>query len=245
MLVTSGEQTVRYLFEKKPTVKFESVEGVMNANLYIQGEVSPVVSVPMKDGMTMKVSYDSWVVLALNNAGFATFSAAEVSYIATNGVKAYKAVVNGETITLTALNGNIPAATGVMLYGKDMAGKTVELPVAEGNVATNVADNSLLPTTKADGTLAEKPSNSWALGNENMFLRYTGNAFIHNRAYLVHEATVSGAKAMRMIFSDEEATGIDNAVIEKSARDGKFRTKDGIVIIKNGVKYNVAGQVIK
>lgn len=44
---------------------------------------------------------------------------------------------------------------------------------------------------------------------------------------------------------NNDPTGIDNVVSKTSAKDGKYLENGNIVIIKNGTKYNVAGQVIK
>lgn len=243
VLVDNGTQKTYYLFSEQPTVKYQEVAGVMNACLFAEGGETPVVSVPLQDGSKLTVSYDAFVRVNLNSEGYATFSAKDASFIATEGVTAYKAAVDGELITLTALEGNIPAATGVLLYGETPNIK-VNLPVATTGSNADVNGNSLKPTTLADGSLAEMEANVWALGDGNEFLRYTGEAFIHNRAYLVHEQP-AGAKAMRVVFAGEETTGLDNVVSKESACDGKFLENGNIVIIKNGVKYNVAGQVIK
>ena len=243
IVVSDNEgQKTYYLFEEQPTVKYTTVSSVVNACLYVKGKTDPVVSVPLTDGAKLTVRYDDFVRVTLNEAGYATFSAKDASFIATEGITAYKAAVDGELITLTELEGNIPGGTGVILYG-ETAGTKVDLPVATSGTAADVTGNVLLATTLDDGSLAEMESNVWALGGGNQFLQYTDAAFIHNRAYIVHEKA-AGAKAMRIVF-DNEATDIDAFISEKSAREGKFIENDNIVIVKNGMKYNVAGQVIK
>lgn len=244
VLVEAGTQKTYYLFSERPAVKYQQTEGgVMNACLFVEGGTTPVVSVPLQDGAKLSVRYDAFVRVNLNSEGYATFSAKDASFIATDGVTAYKAAVGGELITLTALEGNIPAGTGVLLYGETPDTK-VDLPVATTGTAANVEDNDLKATTLADGSLAEMEANVWALGGGNEFLSYTGAAFIHNRAYLVHQQP-AGAKAMRITFAEGETTGLDDVVSEMPAPDGKYVENGSIVIIKNGVKYNVAGQVIK
>ena len=243
IVVSDNEgQKTYYLFEEQPTVKYTTVDDVVNACLYVTGETSPVVSVPLTDGAKLTVRFDDFVRVSLNDAGYATFSAKDPSFIATEGITAYKAAVNGELITLTALEGNIPAGTGVMLYG-ETPGTKVDLPVATSGSNADVTNNALKATTLDDGSLAAMESNVWALGAGSQFLQYTGSAFVHNRAYLVH-TQAAGAKAMRIVF-DDEATGIDAAIGGKSVREGKFIENGNIVIVKNGMKYNVAGQVIK
>lgn len=244
VLVTNNDsQKTYYLFSEQPTVRYRTVDGVTNACLYVLGEANPIVSVPLQNGAKLSVCYDAFVRVNLNSEGYATFSAKDASFIATEGVTAYKAAVDGELITLTALEGNIPAATGVLLYGETPNTK-VNLPVATYGSAADVTGNDLKATTLADGSLAEMGVNVWALGDGNLFLRYTGAAFIHNRAYLVHEQA-AGAKPMHMVFTGSEATDLDNVVSKTSVREGKFLENGNIVIIKNGVKYNVASQAIK
>lgn len=241
VLVDNGTQKAYYLFTEQPTVMYKSIGGVMNACLYTEGGATPVFRVPLQDGAKLSVCYNAFVRVNLNSAGYATYSAEKISFIATDGVTAYKAAVDGELITLTALEGNIPAGTGVMLYGETPNTK-VYLPVANSGFIANVTGNSLKPTTLGDGSLVEMEANSWALGDGDQFLRYTGAAFIPNRAYLVHEK--ASESKMRVVFADE-ATGIDSVASKSSARNAKIMENGNIVIIKNGVKYNVAGQIIK
>lgn len=181
------------------------------------------------------------VNVTLNAAGYATYSCNIATTIETAGVKAYKAAVDGETITLTELTGNIPAGTGVVLYGES-AGTQVEFAVATSGEDADVTGNDLKATMKADDTLVTLEENTWALGDGNEFLRYTGFTYIPNRAYLVHEAANSN---MRIVFADNETTSISNAVSNGASVEGKFLMNGNIVIIKNGTKHNVAGQVVK
>ncbi len=245
VLVTDADQNkTYYLFEEKPSIKYQDVEGVMNACLYTSGGAAPVVSVPLQNGAKLSVKYDAFVRVNLNSEGYATFSAKDASFIATEGVTAYKAAVDGELITLTALEGNIPAGTGVLLYGEGTTDAKVNLPIATSGETANVDGNDMKPTTLSDGSLAAKEDNSWVLGGANQFLRYTGNAYIHNRAYLVHQQAAN-AKAMRIVFADGETTGLDTISDKTTVREGKFLENGNIVIVKGGKKYNVAGQSIK
>lgn len=243
ILVTDGDQRICYLFEERPTVKYKIVDCVMNYEIYINGNADPVVCIPMKNGAKLTVNFGTFTRVNLNSAGYATFSCKDATFVATSGVTAYKAVVNGELITLTALEGNIPAGTGILLYG-ETPGTNVDMHIATTGTNADMTDNSLKPTTLENGSLAGFESNSWALGDGTKFLRYTGSAYVHNRAYLIHSHPK--AKAMQMVFNGEYTpTDIDSTVSETSPRDGKFIEDGRIVIRKNGIKYNVAGQVIK
>ncbi len=88
VLVDNGTQKTYYLFSEQPTVKYQQVEGVMNACLFAEGGETPVVSVPLQDGAKLTVSYDAFVRVNLNDEGYATFSAKDPSFIATSGVTA-------------------------------------------------------------------------------------------------------------------------------------------------------------
>ncbi len=242
ILVTDNVgQNTYYLFEEQPTVKYKTVEGVANACLYVTGKTDPIVSVPLTGGAQLTVRYDDFVRVTLNEAGYATFSAKDASFIATAGITAYKAAVNGELITLTELEGNIPAGTGVILYGETPETK-VDLPVATSGSDADVTNNSLKPTTLSTGSLAEMESNIWALGSGKQFLKYTGTAFVHNRAYLVHE-NAGSAKELRFVFDNWETDAIHNAefIMQNSNEaynlNGMRVGKDykGIVIV-NGKK---------
>lgn len=243
VLVTNGDQKTYYLFSEQPTVRYQNERGATNACLYVTGSDEPIIKVPLQDGARLSLKYDTFVQVNLNSAGYATFSAKDASFIATEGVTAYKAVVDGELITLTALEGNIPAGTGVLLYGETPNTK-VNLPIATSGSDADVINNSLKPTTLSDGSLANMEANTWALGDSNQFLRYTGTAFIHNRAYLVYSHP-AGARAMRMTFAEDEPTGLDTTPMESSVQEGKYIENGNIVIIRNGMKYNLTGQAIK
>lgn len=246
VVVTDNEgQNTYYLFEEQPTVKYQEVGGVMNACLCVTGEPDPVVSVPLTSGAKLSVKYDAFLCIDLNAAGYGTFSAKDDSFIATEGVTAYKASVSGETITLTALDGNIPAATGVLLYGEGKAGAKVKLPVATSGSSADVSSNALEPTTLGDGSLAPTATNSWVLGNDNAFHKFSASSpYKANRAYLDYSPSVS-TRALSIGFGDSGTTSLDHIGSEPSAREGKLLESGNIVIIKNGKKYNLAGQIIE
>lgn len=248
VVVTDNEgQNTYYLFEEQPIVKYQDVGGVMNACLCVTGETDPVVSVPLTGGATLSVKYEVFLRVNLNNAGYATFSAKDPSFIATSGVTAYKTAVDDGQIALTALEGNIPAGTGVLLYG-ETPGTKVNLPVATSGDPADVTGNSLMPTTLSDGSLATKVANSWALGNGDKFLNFTGSAYTHNHAYLVYSAPSSTSaltRGLNIVNGVSGTTSLDNIDNEASTSEGKLLESGRIVIIKNGKKYNLAGQVIE
>lgn len=193
----------------------------------------------------LKVTVDSEVATTLNTAGYATFSCNKNVRII--DAEAYKASVNGETITLTKLTGYIPAGTGVILYSKTPS-TTVTMSVAtSSDAAADVSANALRATTKADGSVvATVDANSWALSSNNTFRKYEGTSYRANRAYLVHEVSSSAAtRALSIANGETGTTGLDNIDSQASAREGNVFENGKIVIIRNGKKYNLAGQEIK
>jgi len=182
----------------------------------------------------------------LNSEGYATYSTYFNAHIETEGVKAYKATVDGTTITLTALDGDIPAGTGVLLYGEGKGGTEVTFS-ASATAATNASDNALKPTTITPCVIVTKPATgfNYALsGNE--FKKYTGASFIHNRAFLNLNTDYSGSsvKGMSIVFADGEATAINNVNVNVNV-NAKRLENGRIVILNNGRKYNTAGQQMK
>lgn len=156
-----------------------------------------------------------YVPLTLNASGFSTFSYSEDVTI--SGATAYKAAVDGETITLTSIGTSIPANEGVILYGT--AGANVTIASAASPVAP-VEGNAL----KASSVAVEDGYVAWVL-NGNQFLEYTGGVLAPNKAYIPRLATAS-ANTLRLVF-DNESTGIQS--VQQNA-------------VNNGVAYNLAGQ---
>ena len=129
---------------------------------------------------------------------------------------------------------------------------------------SNVASLSLTPTDDAAVTISAEnalhgvdeataaPANCYVLSGHSTdnsvtgvgFYEFTGTIPAH-KAYL----TVSGGaayapKKLRFVFNNEQqTTGIDNAA---EALKSEKRFENGqLVIIKNGVRYNAQGQIVK
>jgi len=179
------------------------------------------------------------VTVTINSKGYATFSAGKNLKVKTEGVTAHKAAVNGEEIILTQLDLEkyIPAGNGVILKGVDGTQVEFEAPDASDDSA-DMTGNDLKATTKADGSLATKEDDSWAL-NGNEFLQFTGEEYTANRAYLVHE-TGATANELHIVFADAEQ-GSETSIETVSAGtqtltfdlNGRRATAKGLQI-KNG-----------
>lgn len=66
IMVTHGDEKVAYLFDKKPTIKYQQIDGVKNACIFVDGEASPVVSVPLQNGAKLSAFY------VQSNSGYPT-----------------------------------------------------------------------------------------------------------------------------------------------------------------------------
>lgn len=161
-----------------------------------------------------------------------------------SGIKAYIVTgveTDGRTLSLTQVN-KVPAGTGVLLSG---AADTYNIPVINESAATDdVSGNKLV------GVVANKVKDANSIyvlmadpkvgfyQNENTF---TVGA---NTAYLP-ASFASGARSAYFFRGDITSVANVEAASEAKAQDGKFIENGKLVIVKNGVKYNAAGQQVK
>lgn len=162
------------------------------------------------------------------------------------GTEAYAATISGSDMILNKVADGgqvIPENTALIL--KSTSASVVLTPTDAAAVTVSVPN--LL-----QGTDSEKaaPANCYVLSGKSAddsvtgvgFYEYQGTLAAH-KAYLIYGG--SGApKRMRFIFNNEQqATGIDNAA---EALKSEKRIENGqLIIIKNGVRYNAQGQVVK
>ncbi len=167
-----------------------------------------------------------------------TYSAARAFEV--TDAEVYKAAVSSDAIVLTKVaSGQVPAGTGVIIYSAE-ATTAVITPIQS---ATAIADNDLQATTAADGSLVAKPAGDvYVLGADNYFHPYNGSTFAPNKAFIVRPAALGAPQALRVIFETETATAIENVEAEQVV---KFVENGHLIIIKNGVRYNALGQVVR
>lgn len=96
----------------------------------------------------------------------------------------------------------------------------------------------------------EIPVNSYILaskGDVQAFHKVTTNEMTAqlNKAFLTLPTGESTARSI--IFIEDEATSINEifGAEESVANNGKFVENGKVIIVKNGVKYNIAGQIVK
>ena len=198
----------------------------------------------------VEVYSPSSVSVTVSDAGMATYvnNDYDLDFSETD-IKAYKAKVTAQGVCTLTKVANVPAGTPVVLV-KD-GGATEDIPVMTG--AAVVSDNDLVAGTgEAVETIVGDNTNMILnnIGGNVGFYFAAGQTVAANRAYLHFASSfapdvVSGARSMRIVF--DGVTGVDNveAAAEAKAQDGKFVENGKIVIVKNGVKYNAAGQQVK
>ena len=94
------------------------------------------------------------------------------------------------------------------------------------------------------------PENSYILASKDgvqAFHKVTTGAMTAqlNKAFLTLPTSASTARSI--IFIEDEATSINEifGAEESVANNGKFVENGKVIIVKNGVKYNIAGQIVK
>ena len=129
-------------------------------------------------------------------------------------------------------DGSAPAYTGQ----NDLRGTDVNLAV------------SSLPAADQDKVYV-LGKEAWIGGNRQVGMglyKYTGTTLGAHKAYLIYDApSGSNSAPKRFLFKHENtATGIENA--SANFGESEKRLENGqLIIIKNGVRYNAQGQIVK
>jgi len=215
------------------------------------------------------VAGNSWTVtevtelpLTISAAGYATFSA-PVETTAPEGTTAYYVSAAGTTATLTPYTNNIiPANQGAILYHEGEA--NVSLTIS--NTSASVEGNKLVANVAASVLSGD---DKYILANKNSqvgFYKFKETTTSETNPSTSTNYTEAEAKAKNTLgghkcylagvsaggvkeflgFNFDGETGINNANVNLiENRDGKYLENGKIMIIKNGKKYNVAGQMVK
>jgi len=187
---------------------------------------------------------DATVSITPANAKSTYVTTYALDFTDVEGLDAYvaTAAANG-TVALEEV-GAVPAGTPLILVGT--AGTEYTVPVAAS--ASAPAVNMLLA---GDGTTPFSDSTyDYILYSDGLFYQIGSGTVATNKAYLhcASDPTAKGnqARGLRLSFGGN-ITGVANveAAAEAKAQDGKFIENGKIVIVKNGVKYNAAGQQVK
>ena len=179
------------------------------------------------------------------NAGtvyYSTYYNSAKKYILPAGCEAYTAMLSGDALTLTkiAVGGQtIPNGAAVIL--KSGSASVTLLPTETDPVSYNAATNSLLGVDE----VTTAPANCYVLSCENNlvgFYHYTADKLNAHKAYIIYSGSNQAPRRLRFVF--DQATDVES--IQPSAVSSQKVFRDGqLVIIRNGVEYNAAGQMVK
>lgn len=196
------------------------------------------------------------VTAPISSYGWATFSsdyALDFSK-ATEGLEAYMITGHeGNVVTKAQVTGTVPAGTGLLLKG---AKGDYNIPIV-GSSSTDVSSNLMVAGTGASVS-AEEGSTRYVLGvNNNSTPDDDSDDFAEFQKIVKTAATVAKGKAYlefvseslarSMRFEGDDITGVENieAIAEATLKEGKFIESGKLVIVKNGMKFNAAGQQMK
>jgi len=189
------------------------------------------------------------LTLAANS--YTSFSA-PVAITIPDNCKAYIAKTkNNNTIKMEEVTGNIPANTGIIIGTEADANPTFtvyngsDFANCDGNIlASNVAASAL---SRTDNYFFGKQTST---GNY-IFTKLSGtgdNYTLYGHKAYLPQANIpdSGSEARIAVIWDDDPTGLNELKDDSmEVKDGKYYQNQKIVVIRNGVKYNVAGQIIK
>ena len=185
---------------------------------------------------------------------YSTFFHSTQNYKLTNdGTTAFIADLSGSDLILTEIaKGSqvIPANTAVILRKAGSAEPVVLNPTEENGVSVNPEDNDLegvdaiTAVTSIDGLTRD---NCYVLSGQQsvgFYLINSDNLKAH-KAYVKYVSTPgqnNAPKKMRFVFNT--TTGVESA--QPSVISGQKLIENGqLIIIKNGVRYNAQGQIVK
>lgn len=196
--------------------------------------------------LSLVANYEATAKEDPENAGvyYSTFFDSAKKYELPTGTEAYVADISGTDLLLNKIADGgqvIPENTAVILKATSAS---VSLAPSDAAAVTVSATNQLQGVD--DATAA--PANCYVLSghsSDNLttgvgFYQFTGTLAAH-KAYIIYSSAAPAPKRMRFIF--DTATDIDNT---NAALKSEKRFENGqLIIIRNGVKYNAAGQTIK
>ncbi len=186
------------------------------------------------------INYDPTVPVAsvtTNEEGWATFAYSQNVVPQTPAaLTVYAGAINGEELTLTAVD-YVKAGEGVVVKG--VANATYNFLLGSGS--SDFSANDLIGCPAAATVLA---GTNFVLSYQNShtaFYQYTGTTIPAGKAYLNFPAASPAPKRIRMVVGGEQ--GVEN--VEAAVKSEKLIRDGQIVIIRNGVEYNAAGQIVK
>jgi len=174
------------------------------------------------------------------NVYYSTFFDSSVKYELPAGVEAYVADLSGANLLLSKIadaSQTIPANVAVILKSTVTP---FTLTVSDADAVTFTATNDL----QGSDTQIATPDNCYVLSCKNNlvgFYHYTAANLNAHKAYVVYSGSQAPGR-MRFIF--DQATGVEN-IQGDNVQSTKMMENGVLYIIKNGVKYNAQGQIVK
>lgn len=175
------------------------------------------------------------------SGGWASFCAPEDVELPA-GVNAYIAsTIDGDVLNIEdAEVTTIPANTGVLLYSESDGDYHLTATTGAADLSSGFA-----------GTIARtanpNTSTTYSLYDNNgtiEFWNYTGNYIPANKAYLVYAGAGAPGRTLRVQVRPKVPTAAES-IQNSDISSQKVIANGQLVIIREGVKYNVVGQIVK
>ena len=172
---------------------------------------------------------------------YSTFFDSANKYALPAGVEAYVADLSGANLLLSKIaeaGEVIPANVAVILKSSV---DPFTLTVSDADAVTFTATNDL----QGSDTQIATPANCYVLaGTDGVvgFYHYTAANLNAHKAYVVYSGSNQAPRRMPFIF--DQATGVEN-VQGDNVQSTKVIENGQLIIIRNGVRYNAAGQNVK
>lgn len=154
---------------------------------------------------------------------YTTFYSGLEAYTLPEGVKAYTAKVDGEDIVLTRIEGPLtssgqiilPQGEAVLLYSDELQDGNFTMEIADPTSATKSTSNQFcgvdVQTTQEDYGTYNYYMLSYGQNNLAFYKMNSSMMLSANKAFIAQSPSTL-AKAMRMVFADEE-TGIEDLLL--------------------------------
>lgn len=181
---------------------------------------------------------------------YSTFYHSSADYTLPVGVEAFTAVISGDALNLTSVaeaGQAIPSGNAVILKS-DVQDYTLAAGAATGvtlenNVLHGVDEATLVSNVVMSCTCYVLSGGSNGVG----FYTYAADKMLKaHKAYAVINAGIAYApKKLRFVFNQEQTTTDIEGIQPSEVRSQKVIENGVLYIIKNGVRYNAQGQVVK
>ena len=172
---------------------------------------------------------------------YSTFYDSNFKYELPAGVEAYVADLSGANLLLTKIAeaGEVIPADNAVILKSTVSSFT--LTPSDADAVTFTATNDL----QGSDTQIATPANCYVLaGTDGVvgFYHYTAANLNAHKAYVVYSGSNQAPRRMPFIF--DQATGMEN-VQGDNVQSTKVIENGQLIIIRNGVRYNAAGQNVK